>query len=286
METETLRSAIESMLFVTDRPVTIARLLEVLTGDAGPTEAEIETAVKDLVARYAAAGSGVELRESQGGFHFTTRKANAAFVQKFLASKPFRLGRSALEALAIIAYRQPITRADIDRVRGIDSSHLLRTLIERGLVRMVGKADIPGRPVVYGTSPKFLETIGLKALGELPPLSELEELQGHTEDPQKALEAGLEKFLTETQLPDELQLQATDGLEEIEGMIGAAKNAPAEIYPSKIHAETAAENEAARQCWQDFAKKPRRPRESVTYEELAMPPMEPLPREAPDEAVN
>lgn len=243
MEQEELSSVLESILFVTDKPVTRQRLMEVL-GEEVISEQELSSIITVLQQKYSAPSHGFELREAQGGVHFCTKVSNAEWVRKFLATKPFRLSRTALEALAIIAYRQPITRTEIDKVRGVDSSHLVRTLIERGLVKMAGKADVPGRPVQYATTPRFLEVVGLNNLSELPPLSELEQLQGSVEDTLKPLEQGLERFISEkTELSQ--NMDDTEGLQEIEGMLSTVQHADRQIYESKEHAEVAQENEAA-----------------------------------------
>lgn len=239
-----LQSSIEAILFSSERSVSVARLKEVF-GEEGPSQDAIQLALEALIERYRAPEFGIELRGSQGGFHFVTKVANAELIRKYHASKPFRLGRSALETLAIIAYRQPITRAEIDQVRGIDSSHLMRTLIERGLVKMAGKADIPGRPVQYGTTEKFLEIVGLKDLSELPPLSELEQLQGSVDDPAKRVEEGLERFIANDIRPATALEQTDEQLDEIGSLINSAGDGARELFASPVHAEVAAENKAA-----------------------------------------
>lgn len=245
MEQEQLVSILESIFFVSDKPVTVARFKEVLGEEIA--EAQITEALDAVKMKYEQGAFGFMLREAQGGFHFCTKAANVEWVRKFLATKPFRLGRSALEVLSIIAYRQPVTRAEIDKVRGIDSSHLMRTLIERGLVQMAGKADVPGRPVQYGTTRRFLEVTGLSTLGDLPPLSELEQLQGHTEDPNQRLEEGLERFVANTASRSDVPItgEDTSGLGEIEQMISSIRKADEEVYESPEHAEVARENVAA-----------------------------------------
>ncbi len=277
MEEQVLSSAIEAMLFASDRPITLSRIREVLLHDEeGPSEEEIAQRIEVLKLKFMDASCGFELREAQGGYQFTTKRENAAVIQKFLATKPFRLGRSALEVLAIIAYRQPLTRAEIDVVRGIDSSHLLRVLMERGLVRMGGKAEIPGRPVQYGTTPKFLETIGMKALGELPPLSELDQLQGDTDDPVKAMEAGLERFISDTKPAEEMQAQITDGIAEIDTMLASVVKGDGEVYASKAHAETALANKEALEAFQDTTPRRRKQQAVVKFDDLQMEPLAPL----------
>ncbi len=197
MELQTFIPVVESMLFSSDKPVPLSRLVEAVS-EMGVSESFVQEALAQIEVRYQDPAFGFELREAQGGFHFCTKAVHGEVAIKLLSRRPFRLGKSTLETMAIIAYRQPITRAEIDQVRGIDSSHLLRTLIERGLVKMAGKAEVPGRPVQYATTPKFLEVVGLPALSDLPPLSELDQLEGDTADHTQSLEEGLERFMADT----------------------------------------------------------------------------------------
>lgn len=267
MESLEMVSSIEAILFAADRPVSVPRFIEVLTVEEGqgPSETEIGEALTSIKNKFAAPDFGFELRETHGGFQLTTKAKNADVVRKFLATKPFKLGRSALETLSIIAYRQPITRAEIDVIRGIDSSHLLRLLIERGMVRMVGKAEIPGRPVVYGTTTKFLETVGLASLNDLPPLAELDQLAGDTEDPIKAMENGLDKFMATNTIPED-ELDPTEGLDEIDSMLNSAGDSDGEIYASATHREVGEENRSALACFQASIPRGRRPKAEVATE--------------------
>lgn len=269
METEKLTSAVESILFASDRPVSLDRLKEVF-GEESPDADEFKGVLSIIKDRYLSPGFGFELREAQGGFHFVTKSENAELIRKFLETKPFRLGRSALETLAIIAYRQPVTRAEIDQVRGIDSSHLLRTLIERNIVKMAGKAEVPGRPVQYATTDRFLEVLGLSSLSELPPLTELEQLQGSTADPLKALEEGMDTFIhAETSVAEDLSEADKAGLEAIDSMISSAHRGTKEIHESALHAEIAEENENAVAALQSHPR-PRKRKTTVTFEELTV----------------
>ena len=118
----------------------------------------------------------MRLDEVANGFMFRTSPVFAPFVREQVAKKPVRMSRAQLETLAIVAYRQPITRPEIDDVRGVDSGAVLKSLLDRDLVRIIGKKDEPGRPMLYGTTPAFLEFFGLKALGDLPTLREFTEL--------------------------------------------------------------------------------------------------------------
>lgn len=264
---ENLQSILESILFAAERPVSLARFQEVF-GENPPEEDSLKESLAAIRDRFQDGSFGFELREAQGGYQFITKPGNAEYVRRFLETKPFRLGRSALEVLAIIAYRQPITRAEIDSVRGIDSSHLLRTLIERGIVQMDGKAEVPGRPVQYGTTKKFLEVVGLNNVSELPPLSEFEQLQGDTEDPIKALETGLDRWITDgNSIQEKFDEQA--GLVEINSMIDSAHQGTKEVYESKEQALVAEENERAVEALNSHPR-PRR-KKSIKFEELQAP---------------
>jgi segregation and condensation protein B len=118
----------------------------------------------------------VQVVQVAGGWHLRTNPENVAWVSRILAGKPPRLSRAMLETLAIVAYRQPITRPEIDEIRGVDCGPVLKTLLERNLVRMIGKKEEVGRPILYGTTPEFLRTFSLRDLTELPTLREFHEL--------------------------------------------------------------------------------------------------------------
>jgi segregation and condensation protein B len=280
MEHEKFLSAVEAILFAADRPITIERIKEVF-GEEAPADTDVRQLLDGLQQRYADSSHGFELRQAQGGYHFVTKTENAEWVMRFLATKPFRVGKSALETLAIIAYRQPITRAEIDQVRGIDSSHLLRVLIERGLVKMAGKAEVPGRPVQYATTAKFLEVVGLQSTGELPPLSELEQLQGQTEDPMKALNEGLDRFMNESLTNEAILAADQEGLKEIDDLIQTAQRADNEVYASPIHADTARENQAAVAGFQAFFKPQRRRKLADDDTTTVDQPLPEIPEDAP-----
>lgn len=170
-EADRLESIIMSLLFAADRPLTVADLKRLLgEGD----NKRIATALETLRARYAE--SGVQLAALAGGWQLRTHPANGPWVAKLVAGRPQRLSRALMETLAIVAYRQPITRPEIDEIRGVDCGPVLRTLLDRGLVRVIGKKEEVGRPILYGTTPEFLKTFSLKDLTELPTLREFHEL--------------------------------------------------------------------------------------------------------------
>ena len=173
MEREEVKSIVESLLFVADGPLTIQRLTEVIDG---VEKNEIRSILEDMNDEWAARRGGIRLVEVAGGYQLRTAKANADWVKKFLGGRPARMGRATLETLAIVAYRQPITKAEIEAIRGVDVDGVITTLLERSLVRAVARKDVPGRPFLYGTTQEFLELFNLKDLTHLPTLKEMEEI--------------------------------------------------------------------------------------------------------------
>jgi segregation and condensation protein B len=164
---------LEALLFVAEEPLPLPKLQEILIdADATQTEASL----RELALRFEDEGRGLMVQEVAGGFRLTTRPETHAWIQKLQQVKPARLSRAALETLAIIAYRQPITRAEVEAIRGVAVDGVLRTLLERELVRMMGRKAEAGRPMLYGTTAQFLEHFGMKDLGDLPTLREINEL--------------------------------------------------------------------------------------------------------------
>lgn len=178
MDDENLKAVVESLLFAAGEPLSLNRLAAVL--DEAPKEA-LRQALAELAADCNREGRGIVLTEVAGGYQLRTAKAHAPWVRKLLAARPPRLSRPTLETVAIIAYRQPITRPEIEQLRGVDSGAVLDSLLERRLVRVVGRKEAPGRPQLYATTPEFLETFGLKDLDSLPDLSELREVEQQIE---------------------------------------------------------------------------------------------------------
>jgi segregation and condensation protein B len=167
---ETLLSRLESLIFIYPEPITVRRLAKVLCLDGK----RVRELVNKLVATYE--NRGIVLSEVSGGFQFHTNPENAPIVRAAIKIKPMRMSRPALETLAIVAYRQPITRAEVEDVRRVDSGGTLKFLFEKGLIRVLGRKEEPGRPMIYGTTGEFLALFGLKSLGDLPALHEFTEL--------------------------------------------------------------------------------------------------------------
>jgi len=168
-----LKFIIESLLFVADEPVSIQQLKALIETE---DTVAIRTAIEELTQEYDHRCGGFELRHIAGGYQFRTRSEYSEWVKKFLKPSPAKLSRAALETLAIIAYKQPIIRADVEHIRGVDCGGVLRMLLEKKLVRVLGRKDIPGRPMIYGTTRQFLEVFNLKDLRDLPSPKEIESL--------------------------------------------------------------------------------------------------------------
>jgi len=168
-----LLPAIEALLFSADQPLPLSLLSESLGAPAD----EIAAGLERLGAEYAARDAGVELREIAGGWMLVTTAEQAEWVGRLLRGKKrMRLSRPALETMAIVAYKQPVTKSEIEAIRGVDSSAVMATLLERNLVTIKGRSKVVGRPLLYGTTPEFLEYFGLRDLSELPRPEELRAL--------------------------------------------------------------------------------------------------------------
>jgi segregation and condensation protein B len=165
---------LEALIFASEAPLTAAHAAEVLP-ETG--QAEILSLLEELVRLHGQRGGGVVLQEVAGGFQFRTKPEFSAWVAKLKATRPAMLSPAALETLAVVAYRQPLVKAEIDRIRGVDASGALKGLLEKKLVRIVGRKDVPGKPIIYGTTKKFLEVFNLRNLADLPTLRELKDLQ-------------------------------------------------------------------------------------------------------------
>jgi segregation and condensation protein B len=165
---ERLKPVLEAMIFAVADPLSTKRVCDAIEG---ATSAEVRAAAAALQTDYAE--RGIRLVEVAGGWQFRTAPEHHAPVRVLFKEKPLRLTRASIETLAIVAYKQPVTRAEIESVRGVDTSGVLESLVERRVVRIAGRRDVPGRPLVYTTTPLFLEVFGLKDMKSLPTLAEL-----------------------------------------------------------------------------------------------------------------
>jgi segregation and condensation protein B len=174
LDARELKAILEAVLFVSPEPVPVARLMSIV---GTVSKAELVQALGILTHDLDQDGRGIQLVQVAGGYRLVTKQEYGPWLKRLDKAKAAqKLSRSALESLAIIAYKQPLVRAEIEEIRGVETSGVLRTLCERKLVRIVGRKDVPGRPIMYGTTKFFLEHFGLQDLSQLPPLREFKEL--------------------------------------------------------------------------------------------------------------
>jgi segregation and condensation protein B len=219
-----IKNIIESLLFVADEPLSIDRFKNII----GQAETkEIRQALEELGADYEARQGGFYLNQVAGGYQIRTRSEYMEWIKRLLQPKPLRLSKAALETLAIIAYKQPVIRSDVEHIRGVDCGGVLRVLLERKFIRVLGRKEIPGRPLIYATTKRFLEVFDLKNLKDLPTPKEIEEFgsalsenmdatannaQGEPESsPQEAPETPLETAESE---PSAENIQASTAIDE------------------------------------------------------------------------
>lgn len=189
LEQRELKALLEALLFVSAEPVSLERLMVAL---GTISKSELREALRSLREDLDREGRGLQVVEVAGGYQMVTRPEHAPWVRRLAKAKSSpKLSRSALESLAIIAYKQPIVRSEIEQIRGVEVSTVLRTLLERKLIRIVGRKEVPGRPIMYGTTKLFLQQFGLSDLSQLPPLREIKEL-GEAGQATLPVEEGLE----------------------------------------------------------------------------------------------
>jgi len=168
---EDLKNIIESFLFVAETPLTVERIKQIISGETK----DIRNALEALKDEYEARKGGFILREVAGGYQVRTRPEYTEWIKRLLQPTPPRFSKAAMETLAIIAYKQPVIRSEIEHIRGVDCGGILRVLLERKLVRILGRKEIPGRPLIYATTKQFLEMFDLKGLKDLPTPKEIED---------------------------------------------------------------------------------------------------------------
>ena len=175
MNQEQLKNIIEAALMVSEKPVSVSQLLAIFEKETDrPERADIKTAIEQIMQDYE--GRGIELKEISSGYRVQVNGVYADWINHLFDDRPPRYSRALLETLAIIAYRQPVTRAEIEEIRGVSvSSNIIRTLQERSWIRVVGQRDIPGKPELLATTKEFLDYFNLKKLSELPSLSEIKD---------------------------------------------------------------------------------------------------------------
>lgn len=171
------KKIIEAMLFASDKPLTVEQLFTLLEHDLAVSRAMIRQIIDEIKQEYDQKETGIQLAEHGGAYRFQTKAEFSEWVQRLWEEKPQKYSRALLETLALIAYRQPITRGDIEEIRGVAvSSNIIKTLQERNWVRVVGHREVPGRPAIYATTRQFLAYFNLKSLEDLPTLAEIRDI--------------------------------------------------------------------------------------------------------------
>jgi len=241
MNPEQLKNILEAALMTTSGTLSMSRMASLLEKDQAPPErGEIRAALEQLQGEYG--DRGIELKEVASGFRFQVRREYADWVNRLFDEKPQRYSRALLETLAIIAYRQPITRGEIEDIRGVSiSSSIIRTLQEREWIRVVGQRDVPGRPELLATTRQFLDYFNLKKLSELPSLAEIKDFDSLNPDLFEGLEAaGIETTRAQQspqEAPGTVSLLAQAG-----GDPGVEREAPAESEEVDRPGDDAASN--------------------------------------------
>ncbi len=192
--TDNLKNIIESLIFVSETPLTLDRIQKsVPHADIH----DIRSAIETLIQEHESRKGGFFLKEVAGGYQFRTRPKYHEWIKNMIQPNPVRLSKAALETLAIIAYKQPIIRNDIEHIRGVDCGGIIRTLMERKLVRILGRKEIPGRPLIYATTKYFLEFFDLKDLKDLPTPKEIDAMENLSETIVEENEASPESITEE-----------------------------------------------------------------------------------------
>ena len=206
-----LKAILEAILFVSPEPVPVARLMSIV---GTVSKVEVVQALEIFRHDLEQQGRGIQLVQVAGGYRLVTKQEYGPWLKRMEKAKAVqKLSRSALESLAIIAYKQPLVRAEIEEIRGVETSGVLRTLCERKLVRIVGRKDVPGRPIMYGTTKFFLEHFGLQDLSQLPPLREFKEL-GESEQALLPIENESPEGIESSETPYSGELPITSDLAE------------------------------------------------------------------------
>jgi segregation and condensation protein B len=250
MEHDELKRIVEALIFVAEEPLSAAGI-EVILAESDVSRSAVRQAVEAVQEDYRARRGGIELREVAGGFQFRTRPVMREWIQRLNVPKPMRLSQAAMETLAIVAYQQPVVRADIEDIRGVDCGGVLKTILERHLIKIVGKRDEPGTPLLYGTTKEFLSLFNLENLTALPSLREYRALE------QASATMEVEGVDTGADIPDEaavplsveaqIHQQEVDQkvIDDLEDQIRSLRNLEGDIFPKPVQTITLVPTEDA-----------------------------------------
>ena len=214
IEKDELIPLIQAVIFAHGEPIPFAKIKSACPAD----EKEIKKAIKELEERFKSPESGIELKSVAGKYQFRTKKIWAEHLKALKESKPRRLSGPALETLAVIAYRQPVVKSDIEKIRGVDPTPTLKTLIDRRLIKIVGHQDTVGQPALYGTTENFLKIFGLDTLSALPSLRDLKELEedpGETDEENLAADEVAVPIEEAAQLEEQIESMQTEEVQEV-----------------------------------------------------------------------
>lgn len=242
MDITELKPFVEALIFASEEPLGLAGLTGILE-EKGATKGEIEQTLAVLMQDYNENSSrGLLLREVGGGYQFVTKPELAGVVQKLNVEKPKTLSQASLETLAIVAYRQPVVRSEIEQIRGVDSGGVLKTLLERGFIRIVGRKEEAGQPLIYGTTPAFLELFHLTNLEELPSMKEVEQIVEEQNRPQ--IEPEEERMVEEeiiASLSEGEALAEDQVIQELESSLKTLRKLEKDIFPQEKKPEESSE---------------------------------------------
>jgi len=215
MNKDILKNTVEGFLFASDKPLSVEQLVKLFPEGDQPQAEEIEQSIESLIADFET--HGIELKKVKTGYRFQVKQETASWVARLWDEKPAKYTRAMLETLALIVYRQPITRGEIENIRGVSvSSHIIRTMVERDWVKVIGHRDVPGRPALYASTKEFLDYFNLSSLEELPPLSEIKDLDSIATELDPEQNAALISAIREMQkenVSDLDELPMTDNVE-------------------------------------------------------------------------
>ena len=261
-----LKTQIEALLFAADQPLPLGRLQEVLP-DA--ERGAIAAALDELSQEYESTGRAFRVQRVAGGVQLATRPEFADVVRRlFVGKRRVRLTRPALEALAIIAYKQPTTRPEIDAIRGVSSGGVVETLLERNLVRIAGRADSVGRPLLYATTPEFLQYLGLDSLADLPSLEELEVMLAAREEAARLQEEQEMQELAQTPPPESIPTAGRFAAAHIDDKLRAQSLPTLDELDAELRNRDAAIDMLTAQV--TLERRERRPRPAVEPEDTAL----------------
>ncbi|OGQ05409.1 MAG: SMC-Scp complex subunit ScpB [Deltaproteobacteria bacterium RIFCSPLOWO2_01_44_7] len=247
MEIKELKPILESLIFASEDPLSASGLTLILQ-EAGVDKDQVELALKELAQEYNEnEWRGLLLREVGGGYQFVTKPTFANWLQKLNVSKPKSLTQASLETLAIVAYRQPLVRSELEAIRGVDSGAVLKTLLERGFIKILGRREEAGQPLIYGTTQAFLELFHLNNLEELPSMKEIEQLVDNqqTETKSDEVETTTEEDWVDGGIQDVSSLSFVEGgtgddtqaLADLEDSIKELRQLEKEIFPKEEASE-------------------------------------------------